>query len=322
MARLAFFGTPDFSLPALKRTFDFCKENNHELSMVVTQMDKPQGRGKKVLPPPVKKLAVDLGIKVLQPETLKKGSPDGEEFFETFKNAQIDLAIVVAYGKLIPERLLKLPKRGFVNIHGSLLPRFRGAAPIQRAIEAGDHETGVCLMDMVKKLDEGDVYALKKTPILSFDNAESIFSRLSFLGATLLYERLDDLLLGRLSRTVQGSEGVIYAHMITKEEAKLDFSLSAKAVSDKVRGFDPWPGTFGYINGKRIKFFDSFYIKDAQLKKDISPGTVVVVGKFLGIKASGGVVYFQSIQVEGKKLLPIKDAILGFPIACGDQINL
>lgn len=322
MARLAFFGTPEFSLPALKATYRFCELRGHELSLVVTQSDKPQGRGKKVLPPAVKKLALELGIKVLQPSTLKKGSDDAEEFFEKFKKLDIDLAVVVAYGKLIPERLLSLPKKGFINIHGSLLPRFRGAAPVQRAIEFGDVKTGVCLMDMVKKLDEGDVYFLRKTPILPFDTAETLFLRLSHLGASLLFDHLEDLLSGHPKKTPQSSQGIIYAHMLHKEEGLLDFNEAAKEISAKVRAFDPWPGAFGYFRGKRIKFFDSFFIEDVSFKKDILPGTVVVVGKFLGIKAKDGVVYFKNLQVEGKKLLPIKEAVLGFPIACGEQINL
>lgn len=322
MARLAFFGTPDFSLPALRATHRFCASLGHELSLVVTQGDKPQGRGKKTLPPPVKTLALELGIRVLQPSTLKKGTLDGDEFFLEFKNANIDLAIVVAYGKLIPERLLALPARGFINIHGSLLPKFRGAAPIQRAIESGDKETGVCLMDMVKKLDEGDVYRTLKTPILPFDTAESVFLRLSHLGATLLFSSLDDLLHARLKKTPQSEVGLVYAHMLNKDEGKLDFSRSAQEISNKVRAFDPWPGSFAFIRNKRIKFFDSFFIEDQFLKKDAMPGTVVVVGKFLGVKALDGVVYFRNIQVEGKKLLPIKEAVLGFPIAINEQINL
>lgn len=320
MARLAFFGTPDFSLPALKSTHRFCEENGHELVLVVSQSDKPQGRGKKVLPPPVKSLAKDLGLLVLQPTTLKKGSDEGDEFFEQFKQAKIDLAVVVAYGKLIPERLLFLPRLGFINIHGSLLPRFRGAAPVQRAIEAGDLKTGVCLMDMVKKLDEGDVYCCRETPILPFDTSESLFFRLSHLGAALLYDHLEDLLDQRLAKKPQSQNGLVYAHMLTKEEGLLDFTLSARDLSNRVRAFDPWPGTFGFIRGKRIKFFDSFFIEDA--KNQHLPGTVMVVGKFLGIKAKGGMIYFKNIQIEGKKLLPIKEAVLGFPIFLGEKIGV
>lgn len=321
MARLAFFGTPDFSLPSLLSTHRFCEKRGHELSLVVTQSDKPSGRGKKVQAPPVKQLALDLGLKVLQPLTLKKGTDEGDQFFLEFSQLNIDLAIVVAYGKLIPLRLLNLPKRGFVNIHGSILPRFRGAAPIQRAIEAGDQKTGVCLMDMVQKLDEGDVYACKTTPILSIDTSESVFFRLSHLGATLLYDNLEQLISGNLKKVPQSSEGLVYAHMVAKEEGELDFSQSARSISNKVRAFDPWPGAFGFIRGKRIKFFDSFFIEDVHHEKE-QPGTVVVVGKFLGIKAKDGVVYFKNLQVEGKKLLPVKEAILGFPISCGDRINL
>lgn len=319
MARLAFFGTPSFSLPSLNALQRRCEDLGHDIVLVVTQSDKPQGRGKKLLPPPVKQRALELDLLVLQPETLRKDTPSGEEFFARFKELDVDIAIVVAYGKLIPERLLKLPKRGFVNVHASLLPRFRGAAPVQRAIEAGDLATGVCLMDMVKKLDEGDVYVCEKTPIIASDNADTLFRRLGNMGAFMLYENLSSLLDGKIKKTPQDLDGVLYAHMVNKEEAALDFNQSASVISRRVRAFDSQPGCFGFIRNKRIKFFDSFFIETKKLVRAV--GEVVVVDQFLGVQALDGIVYFERMQVEGKSIHKIKDATLGFSIFVGDKIT-
>jgi methionyl-tRNA formyltransferase len=321
MSRLVFFGTPEFSLPSLKATYEFCQKFSHELSLVICQPDKPKNRGQKITFSPVKESAIKLSIPTAQPITLKKDTVDGDNFYQQLSSLKADLAIVVAYGKIIPERMLKLPRVGFVNIHASLLPRFRGAAPIQRAIESGDKYTGVCLMDMTKKLDEGDIFTKIKTPILSFDTQGTLFHRLSHLGAQLLYNNLNDLLTSSLKKQPQEHEGITYAFPLEKHEGQLDFTLSGQALSDKVRSFDPWPGAFGYIKGKRIKFFNSFFIIDDSIKPKINPGTIIATKPFLGVKTIDGAIYFQWIQVEGKKELPINDAILGFAINIGDQIR-
>lgn len=322
MARIAFFGTPEFSLPCLDKLFKYCKQHHHQLVMVVTQKDMPKGRGKKLTPPPVKILANTLGIKVFQPETLKKGSQSGDEFFDSLKESKIDLAIVVAYGKLIPERILKLPTYGFLNIHASLLPRFRGAAPAQRAIEAGDEFAGVCLMDMVKKLDEGDVFAQEKTKIIPFDTSATLLRRLSTIGGKLLIEKLNQLLSNSLVKVPQPQDGVLYAHMLNKEEGMMDFfTQPAHVIKQKVQAYDPWPGAYGFINGMRVKFFDAFFIKTNLPMTSDAVGSVVVANKFLGVKTFDGVVYFQSIQIAGKKIMPVQEAIKGFAINVGQMIE-
>jgi methionyl-tRNA formyltransferase len=321
MARLAFFGTPDFSLPCLRVVNQFCLERHHELSLVVSQGDRPKDRGRHLLFQPVKKLALELGLPIAQPETLKRGTDIGERFFVQFANLKIDLAIVVAYGKIIPERILALSSRHFVNVHASLLPRFRGSAPIQRAIEAGDSETGVCLMDMVKKLDEGDIFVCQKTPILSFDTGESLAYRLAHLGSALLRSNLDGLLCGRLPKIPQDKNGIVYAPMLDKKEGLLNFYLPGRTLSNRVHAFDPWPGAYGFIGKKRIKFFDSFFLSNRNDWLDASPGTIVVVGRFLGVKTIDGIIYFQGMQLEGKKAMSIKQALLGFPLEIGQQIK-
>jgi methionyl-tRNA formyltransferase len=322
MARLAFFGTPRFALPSLKSVHRFCCDFGHTLVLVVTQVDKAQGRGQRLLPPPVKELARALGVEIAQPLTLKKNTEDGDAFYERFLALNIDMAIVVAYGKIISDRLLKVPRFGFLNVHGSLLPRFRGAAPIQRAIEAGDRKTGVCLMDIVKGLDEGDIYASSTTPILASDTSDTLFRRLSHLGAALLSEHLAAILAGEIHKKPQADEGVIYAPMLSKDEGGLNFLIDGNILSHKVRAFDPWPTAYGFIRGKRIKFFDSFFIKNFSVHKHILPGTVVAIGEFLGVKTVDGIIYFSTLQVEGKKILPVKEVVLGFSISVGDQISI
>ena len=319
MARVAFFGTPEFSLPSLNAVQRFCIAHGHELSMVVTQPDREQGRGKKVLPPPVKCEALNFGLRVCQPETLRKTTESGEEFFAEFIKAQIDLAVVVAYGKLIPQRILKAVTRNFVNIHGSLLPRFRGAAPVQRAIEYGDYKTGVGLMDMVLKLDEGDVFKSLETPIVASDTSATLFRRLSNLGAHLLEENLKALLDGTLTKTPQSDEGIIYASMLDKKEGAWSFNAPASLIAARARAFDPWPTLYAFINNKRVQFFDSFFI-NTKVHAEKRPGTIVALNPFLGITAVDGIVYFQTIQVEGKRALPLKEALLGFSLKIGDKI--
>lgn len=320
MATIAFFGTPIFAAPALRALINYAKRAGHDLSMVVTQPDKAQGRGQKISEPPIKTIAKEFGIRVFQPETLRKNTEEGDEFFETFKNARIDLAIVVAYGKLIPKRFLKCVNGYFVNIHASLLPRFRGAAPIQRAILSGDKESGVCLMEVVEKLDQGDVFACLKTPIIASDTSETLFLRLSHLGAHLLEEKLNDLLTGNINKNPQTDEGVIYAPMIDKHEGALSFDEPGALIVFKTRAFDPWPGTYALLHNKRVRLFDAFFIKSSK-HSSISPGTIVVAKNFLGVKALDGIVYFQRIQVEGKKALSIQEAILGFNIKVKDKIE-
>lgn len=320
MARLAFFGTPEFSLPALDAVANFAHVHGHTLALVVTQPDARQGRGKMLLPSPVKKRAAELGCLIAQPSSLRKDTPDGEAFYCEFTSLAIDLAIVVAYGKIIPQRFLRAASLGFVNIHGSILPRFRGAAPVQRALEAGDTQTGVCLMDMILKLDEGDVFALKTTPILASDTSKTLFRRLSHLGAYLLSEHLGNLIQQRLAKSPQSSQGVLYAHMLDKHEGAWKHDSPGRLISHRARAFDPWPTLYGFVNNKRVMFFDSFFIATKH-HRDKQPGTVVVISDFLGIRAVDGIVYFQTIQLENKKRLSIKEALASHSINIGDQIT-
>jgi len=305
MARIAFFGTPELAATCAVAVADACAARGHDLVLGVCQQDKPVGRGHKVEAPPVKRVLVERGVSVLQPATLKKGTADGDAFFDAFVAAHIDLAIVVAYGRILPERLLKLPPRGFVNVHASLLPRWRGAAPIQRAIEAGDKETGVCLMDMVKELDAGDVFAERRIAIDDADTGEMLAKKIGDLGAAMLSDHLDDLLAGALRRVPQPAEGVTYAAMLSKDEGVVDFDSSAQAVFDRCRAFLPWPGSqAALVGGEVVKLFDC-----ALTTLDTSgvvPGVVVDVDKQRGVLVAcrDRAVAFGRVQRPSKAAVP------------------
>lgn len=324
MARLVFFGTPDFAVPSLLALEQFCQREGHTIEWVVTQNDKPQGRKQEIQFTAVKKAAVDLGLKVLQPQSLRKNTEEGQSFYDILRKHPIDLAIVVAYGKIIPQRILDIPHRGFLNIHGSLLPAFRGAAPIQRAIMDGLYETGIGLMQMVLALDEGPVFAEAKTPIISSDTSGSLSYRLAHLGANLLVQKLPDILMGAIKAHPQEGPST-YARMLDKEEAIISWQEPGQILNRKVHGLDPWPGSFVVIDKKRVKLFDSFFVPvHPQNKSPISEkivGTIVCMKQFLGIRVSNGVIYFPCVQVEGRKKLPAEQGLQGLGIKVGDQIS-
>ena len=318
MAQLAFFGTPTFALSSLQEVANFCHAQGHTLCMVVCQPDQPSQRGQKRNAPPVKALAQTLNIPVFQPTTLKKDTPDGDLFFEQFKSAHIDLAIVVAYGKLIPKRFLDLPRCGFINVHGSLLPRWRGAAPIQRALEAGDEETGVSIMSLVPELDAGDVYQKKHLTILQSDDSESLFQKLSVLGAQTLIECLPGILSQTLPKTPQDPTGVTYAPMLQKQEGQINFNLPAKQVVNHCRAMQPWPGNFTTHNGKVIRLFNPSLVDENTPHSN--PGLVLEISPQLVIAAKQGALSFAEAQLEGKKRLPMKEFLNGYALQRGNLL--
>ena len=277
MARLAFFGTPELAATCLQALFE---QPQHQVVVAVCQPDRPQGRGHKLEPSPVKKLALEHNVNLLQPTTLKKDTVDGESFFAAFSALKIDLAIVAAYGRIIPRRVLELPPREFVNVHGSLLPRWRGAAPIQRALEAGDAETGICLMHMVPALDAGDVYATGRIAIDDDDDGASLTLKMANLGGAMLREHLDALVAGALVRVPQADVGVTYAEMLKKEEARLDFSKTAREVFNHARAMQPWPGTAIDLDQEALKLFGA---RPTDLDTSgVVPGTLVDIDKDRG----------------------------------------
>jgi methionyl-tRNA formyltransferase len=291
VARLAFFGTPALAVPTLDALL--ARAGAHDVVCVVCQPDKPKGRGQKLEAPPTKERALAAGVPVLQPSTLKQGTPDGDAFFARLSTLAIDLAVVIAYGRIIPRRVLALPTRGFVNLHASLLPRWRGAAPIQRAIEAGDRVTGVCLMDMIYELDAGDVFTRVDVPIADDDDGESLADKIAHAAAALLARDLDALLAGALARTPQPSEGVTYASMLSKEDGVLRFDKDARAVACQARAMTPWPGAQARVNDEPVKLFGARVV-DAQGAPG-APGTVIASDDALVVACANGAVAFSEI---------------------------
>jgi methionyl-tRNA formyltransferase len=245
--RVLFAGTPEFALPALQSLI----ESECEIIAVLTQPDRPAGRGKQLRASPVKRLALENGLEVLQPESLKDPA-----WREKLSRIRPDLAIVVAYGLMIPGWMLSLPRHGCWNIHASLLPRWRGAAPIQRAIEAGDGQTGVCIMQIEPALDTGPVYMCLTTPIDPDDTAGSLHDRLAALGAGALRSCLEMLAANTLPEPLaQDDEQAVYAAKLSKTEAQLDWNLPAEVLERRVRAFNPWPVAWCELNGERLRIW-------------------------------------------------------------------
>ena len=260
--KLVFMGTPNFSVPALKAL----AQSNHQICAVYSQPPRPAGRGKKLRLSDVHKEALDLGLTVHNPTSFKS-----DKDRTIFRKLKADIAIVVAYGLILPNQILSAPKFGCLNIHASLLPRWRGAAPIQRAIMEGDDETGVCIMKMEEGLDTGPVLSSRKIQIKENDNAKILSERLSLVGSKLIVEVLDAL--SEFKAYSQSAAGVTYARKIKKSETKIDWSLPAKTIDQKIRALSPFPGAWTEINGERIKLLASKVIN-----KEDEPGMVLDKG--------------------------------------------
>jgi len=261
--RVLFAGTPEFALPPLQALID----ETCDIVAVLTQPDRPAGRGKQLRSSPVKQLALDNKLEVLQPESLKDA-----DWQEKLAGLQPDLMVVVAYGLMIPGRLLALPRFGCWNIHASLLPRWRGAAPIQRAIEAGDEQTGVCIMQMEVTLDTGPVYQCLSTPVEPADTAGSLHDRLAALGARALAECINMLIAGKLPRAVaQDETRAVYARKLSKAEAELDWNQPAEVLQRRIRAFNPWPVAWCEIGGQRLRIWKAEVVDDVA---DSKPGSL------------------------------------------------
>lgn len=312
--RIVFAGTPDFAATAL----DALIKAGHEVALVLTQPDRPAGRGMKLQPSAVKKLALAHDIPVDQPVSLRIDGKYGEEaqrVYDRIQAIQSDVMVVVAYGLILPKAFLDLPAHGCLNIHASLLPRWRGAAPIQRAIEAGDAESGVAIMRMEEGLDTGPVLVMASTPITESDTAAVLHDRLAEMGGRLIIEALAKIADGTATYTPQDDSDAVYAKKLHREESVLDFNLSAQENVAKIRAFNPFPGCTAAYGDVTLKIWDARVENtDAEqpagriLSADAS-GVVVACGK--------GAIRFLTLQKPGAKRLPVAEFIKGFSFADG-----
>ncbi len=301
-------GTPAFAVPCLEALFDVA-----EVVLVVTQPDKPQGRGLTLTPPPVKVLAEARGVHVIQPLKVRDGTFQAE-----LARYDLDFALVVAYGRILPQDVLDTPRLGCVNVHGSLLPRYRGAAPIQWAVIDGHTETGVCLMQMDAGMDTGPELVRRVLPIEENETSGALSERLSQLSGTLIREELPRFVLGELTAVAQPTEGVTHARMLQKNDGALDFSQSAQAVHDRVRGVSPWPGAFSSLGARRIKVHVTRVLSRTDVHAE--PGAVIAAdGHGIVVACGQGLVRIDELQAEGKKKMTAGVYLAGHPIKVGER---
>ena len=299
-------GTPPFAVPALKALH----ENGHDITMVVTQPDRPRGRGRKVSPPAVKATALDLGYQILQPTSIKT-----TEFNDLIAHQKPDFLVVIAFGRILPENVLALPRWGTINVHASLLPKYRGPAPIQWAVINGEKETGVCTQLMEKELDTGDLLLSVKETIKPDDTAGDLHDRLAVKGATVLIDTLQGLANKKIQPVGQDHSLAGYAPMLTKDDGLINWNKPAKSLESFIRGVTPWPGAYTFLGDKRLKIFKSRPIT-AEITEP--PGTVLKgFPDELRIATAKGALLIEELQGASGKRLLIKDFLRGHPIPPG-----
>ena len=307
--KIIFMGTPDFAAASLEALID----SRHEIQAVVTQPDKPKGRKGELTPSPVKVVAEEKGIKVYQPLKVRD-----EEFVKTLRAYNPDVIVVVAFGQIIPLSILQMPKFGCVNIHGSLLPKYRGAAPIQWAVLDGEKETGITTILMDEGIDTGDILLKKTIQIDTDETSGSLFDKLMALGAETILETLDELEKGNLTPTKQGESPTAYAKMLTKAMGLIDFTKSAKELDCFVRGMDPWPSAYTLLSGKTLKLW-----KVRAVEKSGKAGSVIEIGKESFTIACGeGAIEVLEVQLEGKKRMSAGDFLKGSTLNKGQELGV
>ena len=299
--RIVFMGTPDFAVPCLQALLD----HSYEVCGVFTQPDKPKGRGYTLTPPPVKELALRVQLPVYQPKSMKTG-----EAAEILRQLAPDLAVVVAFGKILPKEVLEIPPLGCINVHGSLLPKYRGAAPIQRAVLDGEKETGVTTQFLAEGIDTGDVILKESTPIGEEETSGELFDRLAGMGADLLIKTVSAIENGQVCAQAQQEDQATYAHMLSKEEAQIDWTLPAGQVHNLVRGMNPWPSAYTFLHGKRVK------IHSCRVCDDLSgaPGTLIQKNGELFVCCGQGAVRILSLQPENSRRMEGRAYLLGHPV--------
>jgi methionyl-tRNA formyltransferase len=302
--RIIFMGTPEFACPTLSKMI----ERGEQIVAVVTQPDRPKGRGQQTLPPPVKVLAEQHGIPVLQP--VKVRQPD---VIEQIRSYNPDVIVVVAFGQILPKALLEIPKHGCINVHASLLPRYRGAAPLNWCIINGETETGITTMMMDVGLDTGDMLLKAATPIDPDEDTRSLHDRLSQIGADLLAETLDHLAAGKLVPEKQDDSVTCYAPMLKKEDGLIDWAKDACTIKNLVRGMTPWPGAYSYLDDKLLKVYRVQYATGTG-----TPGEVIKAGRDgIEVACGTGSIVLHELQLEGKKRLNAGEFLAGCKLEPG-----
>jgi methionyl-tRNA formyltransferase len=303
---IIFMGTPEFALPTLKSLH----QSSHSILAVITQPDRPKGRGQKLLVSPIKQYALDSNLLVLQPKTV-----NDSEFIESLKQNRPDIIIVVAFGQILSDTFLKIPKQFCINLHSSLLPKYRGAAPIHRAILNGEKKSGVTTIIMDKGMDTGDILLIQETPIHETDTAQTLHDTLSKMGGALVLETLKRLAENTLLPIQQDHSQVTYATKLKKEEGLIHWDQSAITLSNKVRGLNPWPGTYTLLNKKRLRILK---VQIGEGSPDDTPGKVARVTD-IGIEVGTGQgrLIITELQPAGKKSMPTKNYLAGHKVERG-----
>lgn len=310
MMKIVFMGTPDFAVGALEAII----QAGHEITCVVTQPDKPKGRSKEMQFPPVKECALKHNLPVFQPVKIKT-----PEAIETLKTYAADIYVVAAFGQILSQEILDMPKYGCVNIHASLLPKYRGSAPIQWAIIDGEKETGVTIQQMNAGIDTGDILCTSVIPIAAKETGASLFDKLSAVGAELIVEALKQIEAGTLIPKPQDDSKATHAKMLTKALGEIDWTQSAVVIERLIRGLNAWPSAYTILRGKTLKIWEADVIDSIQ---EQIPGTVVSVTKDAIVVQTGeGALQLSNIQLEGKKRMTVKDFLLGYKVEVGEQLG-
>lgn len=318
--KIVFMGTPEYAATIMRAVYDA----GHEITAVYTQPDKPKGRSKELVAPPVKDLAISLNIPVFQPERIK-----APEEVERLSHIDADIFVVAAFGQFLSSEILNMPKFGCVNAHGSLLPKYRGASPIQRAIANGESQTGVTIMQMDVGMDSGDILSKVIVPITEDDDEESMYNKLADAGAKLMVETLRDIEARAVTPIPQNPDEVTFAKMLTKQDGLVNFEKSAHLIDCMIRGYSTWPGAYTYINGKMLKLTKASVLKNddpqfdeiSDAGKDFESGAMLVTKKRLFVKTGDGILELISVRPEGKPCMGACDFARGARIETGNMLG-
>ncbi len=308
--KILFMGTPDFAVPSLAALI----RGGRNVAGVVTQPDRPKGRGRQAAPPPVKALALDRGIAVYQPERVRDAA-----FLEVFRGIAPDLVVVAAFGQILPKEILARPKFGCINVHPSLLPRSRGAAPIQWTLIRGETRTGVTIMQMDEGVDSGDILLQEETPILPEEDFGALHDRLALAGAELLIRAVEAIEAGKAVRTAQDPAGATLAPRLKKEDGRIRWEKGCREIVNLIRGLSPAPGAYTSLNGKVLKIFSAAV---SERRHGEAPGTAGVLPEGeLAVAAGDGYVLLRDVQLENKNRMPVRDFLRGCRLAPGTRLG-